>query len=544
MPTFTDISKDIVCDFLHNVVLADDRIEFKSEALPSVIISATRESVAETKTVPEIKISERAVNVKPILDEFVSKGIPCSFLVLNNTVQPKIYSKNLKKSDALILDWQVESDGGNFILQILDSLIGKDKNSLRVILIYTGFPNLKSIIQKIKDKFSEILFETDPTHGCSIRHGSTLISVYAKTDLSVDPALSNRVVNEKQLVEALISEFTSITSGLVSNVALRSISVIRQNTHRLLSLFNKELDPAFLAHRGSLPVVDDASDLLKESILNSIKAILDYNYIEYDCSIIPIKKWINSFSFSSKDLLLNKQTLKLSKTEIIRWQKDGFIKMVKDVWSKQFPSINLDENKLMNLFKFEIHKFTLNHFLPDGLVNNDFEEKFSVLTHHKSNYANPTYLPKLTLGTIIQGKLTKHYWLCVQQKCDSVRLNDQPRRFLFLPLLVPKDNGKFNFLIPTDTSFVKVKVDLNTHSLRTIKFTRNKEGAVYARKFGKSDNFFFIQYYKERTKDENFKWILDLKDAHAQRISNSYAAKLSRIGLDESEWLRRWGMEN
>lgn len=544
MPTFTDISKDIVCEFLHNVVLADDRIEFKSEALPSVIKSATRESVAETKTVPEIKISEKAVNVKPILDEFVSKGIPCSFLVLNNAVQPKIYSKNLKKSDALILDWQVESDGGDFILQILDSLIGKDKNSLRVILIYTGFPNLKSIIQKIKDKFSEILFETDPTHGCSIRHGSTLISVYAKTVLSVDPALSNRVVNEKQLVEALISEFTSITSGLVSNVALRSISVIRQNTHRLLSLFNKELDPAFLAHRGSLPVVDDASDLLKESILNSIKAILDYNYIEYDCSIIPIKKWINSFSFSSKGLLLNKQTLKLSKTEIIRWQKDGFIKMVKDVWLKQFPTINLDENKLMNLFKSEIHKFALNHFLPDGLVNNDLEEKFSVLTHHKSNYANPTYLPKLTLGTIIQGKLTKHYWLCVQQKCDSVRLNDQPRRFLFLPLLVPKDNGKFNFLIPTDTSFVKVKVDLNTHSLRTIKFTGNKEGAVYARKFGKSDNFFFIQYYKERTKDENFKWILDLKDAHAQRISNSYAAKLSRIGLDESEWLRRWGTEN
>jgi hypothetical protein len=30
------------------------------------------------------------------------------------------------------------------------------------------------------------------------------------------------------------------------------------------------------------------------------------------------------------------------------------------------------------------------------------------------------------------------------------------------------------------------------------------------------------------------------KFEHAQRIVNEYAAKLSRVGLDESEWLRRW----
>lgn len=37
-----------------------------------------------------------------------------------------------------------------------------------------------------------------------------------------------------------------------------------------------------------------------------------------------------------------------------------------------------------------------------------------------------------------------------------------------------------------------------------------------------------------------FKWISELKNDHAQRISNDFAAKLSRVGLDESEWLRRW----
>ncbi len=36
-----------------------------------------------------------------------------------------------------------------------------------------------------------------------------------------------------------------------------------------------------------------------------------------------------------------------------------------------------------------------------------------------------------------------------------------------------------------------------------------------------------------------FQWILELKEAHAQRIVNNFAAQLSRVGLAESEWLRR-----
>jgi len=246
MSVFTDLSKNIVCDFLHNVVIADDRIEFKSETLPSSIVSPTRENIREIKLFSEIKISEKAINVKPILEEFMARGIPCSFLALNETKEPEAYVKNLRKSDALILDWQVNSDDGEFILEILKRLFEEGVNSLRVILIYTGFSDLVSIIQKITDTFAQIPFETDPTHRCSTKNGSTIISVYAKTALSVNQDLLGRVCDEKQLVEALITEFTSITSGLVSNVALKSISVIRENTHKLLSLFNKDLDPAFL----------------------------------------------------------------------------------------------------------------------------------------------------------------------------------------------------------------------------------------------------------------------------------------------------------
>jgi len=29
---------------------------------------------------------------------------------------------------------------------------------------------------------------------------------------------------------------------------------------------------------------------------------------------------------------------------------------------------------------------------------------------------------------------------------------------------------------------------------------------------------------------------------HSQRIINDYAREISRVGLDESEWLRRWAI--
>jgi hypothetical protein len=544
MTAFSDFSKSIVTDFLHSVIFADDRISFLPTIPTTEIVTPTRENTATQDPERTPETSERTLDVRPIIEECLNQGIPCSFYTLKEVTDPNVYIRIFRKADALILDWQINNDDGEFILSILNGIFDKERNALKVVLLYTSSPNLRQIIQTVKERFSGIDFSFDSEDQCSIKCGSFKVSVYAKTSLSVNQDLLHRVKDESRLIVSLLDDFTSVTSGLVSNAALKAITVLRTDTHRILSLYNKELDPAFLAHRGSLPVVDDAGDLLKDSILNSIKAILDYNYIENECSIKPIRNWIDSYTFSEKELQLNKKSLRISAPDIIRWQKDGFINMVKGAWRKQESQKVLDENKLYNLFNNEIHKKALPFFLPDGIIGDKLEEKFSLLTHHKSNCASPSYTPRLTLGTVVQGQKTKKYWVCVQQKCDSVRLDSNPRRFLFLPLLISNENGKFNVVIPENDTFIKVKVDYSTHSIRTIKFKANKDGSVYARRYGGSPNYFFIQYYKERKIDENFKWVLDLKDAHAQRISNMYAAKLSRVGLDESEWLRRWGQDN
>ena len=301
MGEFIQFSKEIIQEFLFNVSLADDRIEFVSNSLPSVIVSPSRETVASSSVKQEIKVSEKVINVKPILDEFNAKGIPCSFLLLDDTKDPNYYTNLLFKSDAIILDWQINSDAGEYILKVLKIIFEGDNDTLRVILIYTGNPNLREIVKKTIEEFPEISFEVDNTHGCSIRFKSTIVSVYAKSGITVDAGLEGRILNDHQLVESLIDEFLSVTLGLVSNVALKSIAVIRKNTHKLLSVFNAQLDPAFLAHRSLLSNVSESEEQIIDIIGSEIKSLFYSNNVGSVISHEVIRKYLTDF-FPEEDI--------------------------------------------------------------------------------------------------------------------------------------------------------------------------------------------------------------------------------------------------
>lgn len=541
MSTFTDLSKNIVCDFLHNVVLADDRIEFHTEALPSAIVSPTRENIIESKTESEVKISERAINVKPIIDEFMAKGIPCSFLLLDNSLQPEIYIKNLKKSDALILDWQVKSDDGEFILQILEKLFENDRNSLKVILIYTGLPDLKSIIQKIRERFPIIPFSVDTTHGCSIRHGSTLISVYSKTNLTIDNNLTDRVVDEKRLVEALLNEFTSMTSGLVSNAALKTISILRQNTHNLLNTLNKNLDSAILTHRALLKDTAESEEHLVSIISSEIIGLLQYNDIGSIVSMDQIKLWVDEQSENG---------VKFYKKMKIRTKSDGVSEILK-ILEKGIPNISPSKNKnitwnnFLTILKHERNKNKISEltsvFLDDSLNALKMDEEFAQLMAFQSNYQYQN--PKLDQGTILKSEIGTfiNYYVCIQPKCDCVRIKKSGEFFIFLPLKEEIKGGRFDFLIKEDGLVKRLVIQQKSNVVEKFKFYSRKTGSpVFATKQDTNWNFIGDKIEGNNQIPINFKFLGYLKQEFIQRVVNNFANNITRIGFSESEWLRRW----
>jgi hypothetical protein len=472
-----------------------------------------------------------------------------------------------KKADIAVLDWRInlkdvsvqpeneEDDDDNIdprgqhTIKILKEVlsvgdIGHD--GLKLVLVYTGEIDLAAITTEIFTELNNPKYKKDTDFKISSEY--TTIIVIGKPALEKqfkhNPELLKQIVSYELLPDFITNEFAKMTSGLVSNMALNAISTLRKNTARILKIYNKQIDPAFLAHRALLPNPEDAGDLLKDSIISSFSSILDYHNVTDNCSIKQIKDWIGQYSFSEKEIKLLKQQVKISGADLKNWQAKGYLNFLKEAMQKQFPAIAVTDDAILKLFGNM--KDSLRFFTPDDYVSLNSNEKFSILTHHKSSYSDSSYKPKLSLGTIVKGAKTNQYWICIQQKCDSVRIqSNESRKFLFLPLEVIPDGKTFHFLEQRGADFIRLKVDYHTHNLRTIRFEATHNEMVFARKFGTNPNYVFKPLYSKGHKkfdaktDEMFQWVFDLKDAHAQKVANQFAAQLARVGLDESEWMRR-----
>ncbi|NJK85264.1 MAG: hypothetical protein HC906_04155 [Bacteroidales bacterium] len=195
----------------------------------------------------------------------------------------------LKKSDVIILDWQMHYDSGKKATDLVLSVLKESiKPELRLIIIYTDDPTFNiildnNIIPEVRSAgiHEEIIIDES---GCSLILGQTKILVFNKEN----GERTEYTVNDNELPERVIMEFTKITDGLVSNAALKAVTVTRRNSHHLLGLFNKYLDSAYLTHRALLPIPDDAEMLIKDSIVNIIDSIISNSNIGRECNFEKI----------------------------------------------------------------------------------------------------------------------------------------------------------------------------------------------------------------------------------------------------------------
>ena len=73
-------------------------------------------------------------------------------------------------------------------------------------------------------------------------------------------------------------------------------------------------------------------------------------------------------------------------------------------------------------------------FTSDDDEANEANRQFAKMMHVKTQYDGPP--PTLTLGTILCAEFT--YWICLQPKCDSVRIYG-PTAFPMLPMTTVTD---------------------------------------------------------------------------------------------------------
>lgn len=236
---------------------------------------------------------------------------------------------------------------------------------------------------------------------------------------------------------------------------------------------------------------------------------------------IDTKDWVDNWIENRiTDETININGISISKSkDLLKKMFNSEQPRLKDKYSEASGKemSNKDEGKLQS--------YTVELFAYGDIDVNKSNVDFAVLTHHKNIFQPAIEAPTLTLGTVVKAVKDEKYYICIQQRCDSVRIKAE-RRFLFLPL---EDKGEHPLIVNNE---LKLFPNKSSFAIKTVKF-KPKESATIIQASKADGKYIFSSSYGEA-----YEWVVDLKEMHAQRILNSYSAQLSRVGLNESEWLR------
>lgn len=532
---FMQLSEEVAKKFLHTIVVVDDEATFEEKRIsPKEVITPTRRGKdrdsGSSSEDDHKRGTQHCLNAKEVIDNFASKGIVCSILKPEKESDWALSKSVAKRTDVFIIDWEINNDDGDTAVKIIDDIIKSDKTQeprLRLIIIYTGETEVyrisSKIITKLEELFDDNIRVTD--NETTFSRGHLRIGIYLKNDLGIDPKFKERVIPEENLSRIVSSEFSEITAGLISNVALESISILRDNTHLILGKLGRQIDPPYLTHRVWVNNPDDAMDYAVEIINSEFRSVLENYEVGHKVNSSVIKKWLE-FKKPDHKFVIHGPTRgqeeydldkigKIIEKGIVHYLKDGKCKGISKKWYKSFTktfcSGDDDENELNN--------------------------NFAILTTFKSRYEETNFFPFLTQGTILRSEIpivSVNYWLCIQPRCDCVRI-DEKRYFYFLPLnVVESENDKFDIVIHgEDGDFVKLKIGYQTYDGKAFEFPVQSPDEKVIRAESQEQSFVF-----KTTDEQKFTWIAEMKYEQIQRVAHEFASKLSRVGLNEYEWLR------
>ncbi len=575
--TFLESSKSVVKAFLSSVVLVDDRAYLSTSdeyASPTKLVPPGRQGATrmaepalptkeatvsvdlpilpvefgaksastETLTIPvqaqPAKLPSKrnhTLDGKTVIDVFAQIGVVCA--VMRPTKDELVGLNDLvmnvgANADVLILDWVLcDSQLGERTLELIKSIVSSAAASgrARLILVYTAEADLITIEKQIRKTLDMV--ETVPTDTLTIISGGTRICVYGKAGTLTNRIGDERIKTPEQLPGVVISEFTEMTKGLLSNVAMKSITAIREKTFQLLRRFDSTVDAPYVTH-STLITPEHAEEQVIALIVSEIQEILENENVGSLAGNDQIVEWL-------KDQIANGLKLPDSTDLTTDQYYAGLVQLLRDGVRKSAIEKLKSEHavfagKIIPGDKKEAAMY-VRGFLTGILRSNlppphEADEALAMLMSLRHRYTNPA--PFLALGSVVTRaeEAGTVYLLCLQPLCDSVRL--QKSRPFALLSLTAADSSKNCELIVRDGMDLKfLALKPSPYRLEMITFSPNRDEKIMAD--ARDGSFYF-----NSADNVAYKWIADLKPAHAQRIANNFAHTFSRVGLVESEWHR------
>lgn len=502
--------------------------------------ASAAQAAAVAGGVPEV---EHSLNAKAITDAFLLKSIICGVFRPSADEDPTAICKGAAiHADIVIVDWFLEKNSSARAKSIIRALLTDDsqrKGRLRLIVVYTSNPGRAVMATELFGHLNEdpqIKGSLKISGGATLEGQSTRIVFVNKSGTiksqDIDPLAEN------ELPDRLVVEFAKLVDGLLPTFAVSAISVLREETPHILSLFSSGLDGAYVGHRCALPDPDDAEDFAVDLITGELRTVIEMHGIAQSLlGLEAVTAWIDGFgpdkTFSDHDTVL-------LPTEVVkRMAAEGASVFNEKTLQKKLASPQEASEK-------KIKPGTVTTvFYPDAGAAQIGNRRLARLSNFKNEGMSgmPTpagWVPHLSLGSILKPlgevdgapKVAADFLLCLQPVCDSVRLDDKTAFPFQTAFLVDK---KFNVVVKHNEQIgAEIRVGLKPRDTVMVTFDPD---AVTKRVLATRDNEMSIFVFRD-TENRQYHWVGDLKELKAQSIASQLGARIHGVGLDDLEWLR------
>lgn len=555
---FADDQYNAASSFAYTMIVVDDApVDDAIEPEPAIEVKTPgRRDVAAAKKVDQEPEAQRStpLDAKGLIKSALDLGLVCS--VVNPTGDEGSVAKSVAKAslraDIVSLDWHMKhGDDGELASEIIQEILRGDEamgGRLRLIAIYTGNKDQGAILEKIAERLNaaEEIAGNVTKIGDILSNSSGLRIIWREKSMR-NEKLTN-AVSETQLPKELLKAFSELSNGLLSNVALATISSMRDTTHHVLSKFSPDLDGPFFHHRARLQNSSDSMDYAVSVVMSALKSEVDKSKVTSKYTTVDaIKRRLAQMPQNPENFTLrylNKKNeekeFKLNIQDVMSIMEGGYSawpeadkkaaeerqknrqvspRPSKDAFTKNFSTLFCDTIEAANLSMMQF-----------SFLTNSQSSEFSMV-HRRIP-------PKLGLGSVIYSDADDRYFLCLQATCDTVRGDGL---FFFVPLDVVNDASP-DIVVPHGNDGEHIKyVGL---SVPPKCYTKS-----LSLNFGKiSEEIGHIPicydehraiYHVPDANNRDYRWLANLKYKRALRIAQNMSQEISRIGFDEFEPFRK-----
>ncbi|MCO5081393.1 MAG: response regulator receiver domain [Rhizobiaceae bacterium] len=469
-------------------------------------------------------------NAKDLVASFARNRIVCALYEPEKdfaTDPDSDIFKLCERADAVIFDWDLYKDAGQSVLTLISGLVAEGQTTVphhvRLCAIYTSMPDLAKVANTIFEQLMSDGATVEPLDKdpLILIAGSTRIVVLGKPAPGRLPDQKRAEVKESDLADRVIDEFASMHEGILPSLVLNSLAAIRSNSKKILDKFRRDLDGAFLVHRGAVYPDDEAFEQIPELLAEEALAVMiDTASLKTELANKLVAELADAFKLTLDWAAKPGRVTPAAGVFATRFLKEGRGGVKEDV--------KVDKKRIEQLHE-ALDQTKTAHLRLASLYNT------------RTQYGTRR---DLCFGTIIRTVTEQEaeYSVCLMPLCDSIRLDStagKTFRFPFWRLQTGAVKGSKGIVVelPETGDYLELHSYGKPRDRMWIgEFEASDTRTVAA---SREDGRYL---YRRKDQEVTLEWIAQLKPGHAQRIAHDIGSAFSRVGVLEAEWLR-WQSE-